>query len=92
MGWASEGGDVLYNAEEYRNAFWRETLAEGEGSVNLFDWTNDVLNHSDEVPYDRVVNYKVLAKGAHSDEQSGISLSISQQPVEEDCAQNNGEC
>ena len=59
--WPSEDGQVFYNSEDYRNEFWRQTLAEGAGSVTDFNWDAHHFGHVDNVLYEDAVKYKALA-------------------------------
>ncbi len=56
--WPSQSG-VPLNDESYRNGWWH-FLADGAGGVAGLNWERDWKNHTDEVMYSDLVNYKAV--------------------------------
>ena len=54
--WPSQSGEPL-NDESYRNAWW-QFLADGVGGVAGLNWDRDWKNHTDQVSYSDLVQYK----------------------------------
>ena len=70
--WPSQSGIPLNN-EVYRNAWWH-FLAEGAGGVAGLNWDRDWRNHTAQVRYADLVNYKaVLCYAQTSDQQTMFS-------------------
>ncbi len=66
--WLDEAGRPR-NSEVFRNAYWH-FLAEGSGGVNGMNWDRDWKDHTEEVTYADLVQYKaVLCYAQFSDLQ-----------------------
>lgn len=64
--WPDQSG-APRNDEVYRNSWWH-FLADGAGGVAGIDWDRDWVNHTKNVTYSDVVNYKVLLCYAKSND------------------------
>ncbi len=66
--WRDQGGHPR-NGQDYRNAYWR-FLDDIQGGVSGIEWNKDWKNHTDDISYSDVVNYKaVLCYARFSDAQ-----------------------
>ncbi|MCP4292850.1 MAG: hypothetical protein GY780_13580 [bacterium] len=66
--WPNENGSIVYDREDYRNAYWQ--FLGDVGGIDGFSWPRDFYDHSNgSFDYETLVNYKAALIFARSNSQ-----------------------